>query len=284
MSETAGAYVYALVPASFPVEPLPSGIDGAPLRVVRAGPVGAVVHECGGEPYSGDDDTTRRRVLEHNGVVDRLWQRDRAILPMTFDVIVAGTEESSAVDRLAQWLRGSAEEIVAGLAAVAGHVELRVDLFLPIAAAAADDPDVAQLRTRIGSASAGIQRLLRRQLDQSERDVAERVADRVHAAARPRLARWSADLRDNRVRSPGAEELPVLSCSLLVEEAAVPRIGEELAALARDWPIVRVAFLGPWPPYSFARLRPASPEGDDEGRPSRRVPGAAPDAPVPSEG
>jgi hypothetical protein len=283
VSETAGAYVYALVPASFPVAPLPPGIDGRRLTVVRGGPVSAVVHEYGGEPYSGDDDTTRRRVLEHNDVVDRLWQRDRAVLPMTFDVIVAGTEESTAAARLEQWLRGSADEILAGLAAVAGRVELRVDLFLPITPVAASDPEVGLLRSRIESASPGLGRLLSRQLSQLERDVAERVADRIHADARPRLARWSADLRDDAARSPGAEEVPVLSCSLLVEEPAVPRIGEELAVLARSWPLVRVVFLGPWPPYSFARLRPASHE-DDGGRPSRPSPGAAPTPPVPSEG
>jgi hypothetical protein len=51
----------------------------------------------------------------------------------------------------------------------------------------------------------------------------------------------------------------VLSTALLVDEPAVEHVGRELAALTEEEPALKVRFLGPWPPYSFAALRPQQP-------------------------
>src|SRR5206468_3392071 len=131
-------YVYGLV-RSRAIPPDATGIDAVPLRAVAVGDVAAVVHDHDGEPYGGSDDEVRRRALEHNAVVERLWHEDRAILPMSFDVIVAPSASESAERRLTRWLEEVAELAKARLAATAGRVELRVDIGLDPARAAAHD-------------------------------------------------------------------------------------------------------------------------------------------------
>lgn len=258
MAEPAGLYVYALIRAASATRPLGTGIDALPLLAVPVGGVAAVVHDHPGEPYGGDDETLRRRVLEHNDVVDRLWSSDHAVLPMTFDVIVAGAEDATARDRLEAWLSSSEEALLDGLARVDGRVELRVDLALDRAEATVSDPDVRALRDRIAGEQPGIARLLRKRLDGLERDAAELRADRGYPAARGRLARLAQDLVENPRTAPEDGRVLVLSAALLVDEPAVEAVGAELAAMTAEEPALRVRFLGPWPPYSFAALRPAA--------------------------
>src|SRR3954451_3967174 len=105
MAEPRGLYVYALIRAASAARDLGTGIDDADLFAVPVGGVAAVVHDHPGEPFGGADETLRRRVLQHNDVVDRLWSADRAVLPMTFDVIVAGDGDTSARERLQGWGR-----------------------------------------------------------------------------------------------------------------------------------------------------------------------------------
>ena len=259
MPDAAGLYVYALVRAAVLDGGLGTGIDDLPLVAVSAGPVAAIVHEHPGAPYDGEDEETlRRRVLQHNDVVERLWSRDRAVLPMTFDVIVGAAEHETAQDRLTTWLRSVEEAALEGLGRAAGRVELRVDLALDRGDAASADPDVLALRDRIRTEQPGIARLLRKRLDGLEREAADAVADRIYPDVRARLARHSVDVIENPRASAGDRQVLVLSTALLVDEGSVERVGRELAAITEEETALRELFLVPWPPYSFAALRPAA--------------------------
>jgi hypothetical protein len=202
----------------------------------------------------------RRRALEHNAVVDRLWQADRAILPMSFDVIVAASDTEPAEERLRRWLEQVAAAAEAGLRSVDGRVELRVDVGLDPATAAAADPEAAALREEMAGASPGVQRLLRKRVTRREHDVAEHRADTLYAEVRERLARASADIVENQRGTAEPGEVLVISASLLVDEDAVRVVGGELRAIGEQEPAARIRFYGPWPPYSFAELSDAGGE------------------------
>jgi Gas vesicle synthesis protein GvpL/GvpF len=246
-------YVYALVHARRDA-PLGTGIDGLPLRSVSVGRLAAVVHDHPGAPYGGSDEEVRRRALEHNGVVERLWQEDRAILPMSFDVIVTASQTESAEQRLGRWLEEVAPGADARLAAVRGRVELRVDIGLDQATAASGDEEVRALQEEAERSSPGVQRLQRKRVLRREHDLAERRADALYPEVRERLARLSADIVENQRGAAEPHEVLVLSTSLLVDEDAVPEVGRELRAIGAEEPAARIRFYGPWPPYSFADL------------------------------
>ena len=250
---SASLYVYGIV-AGHPGAPLGTGIDGAALRAVDAGDVAAIVHEHAGEPYGGSDDEVRRYALEHAQVVDRLWQELRAILPMSFDVIVAAAPGEAAERRLTEWLSGSAHAMRERLEAVRGRVELRVDIGLDPAGAAGDDAELASLKGEAEEASPGVARLLRKRIARREHEIAEARADALYPEVRRRLAGASADIVENIRASAEPGEVLVLSASLLVNQDAVPVVGTELRAISEQEPALRVRFYGPWPPYSFADL------------------------------
>jgi hypothetical protein len=283
LATVTGLYVYAVV-ATVPTD-LGTGIDGAPLDLVHAAGVAAVVHRHAGGPYQGADDDVRRWIVEHSDVVDRLWQADVPVLPMSFNVIVAagddadtddadadaaGTAEAadeahtaeaadgaeaataSARRRLERWLTTHAADLRARLDALRGRVELRVDVALDQHAVAEHDEAARAVRAELEIRPPGVQRLLRRRLDALEREAADALADELYPALRRRLARVSEELTENRRARPEEGQVPVLAVSLLVAREAMRSVGRELAAVSDEQPAARIRYLGPWPPYSFA--------------------------------
>jgi hypothetical protein len=249
-----GLYVYAVV-AGWPAVP-GSGIDEARLRLVGAagGGPAAVVHVHDGGPYAGPDDDVRRWVVAHSDVVDRLWQDGVPVLPVSFNVIVAPGDDESAEDRLAGWLALHALDLEVRLAAVDGRAELRVELALDAELAAAGQPDLELLRAEIETRPPGVQRLMRRRLEERAREIARTVAADLRPGYRSRLAAVSEQLSENERPRRDDAAVPVLDAALLVPRDAVADVGRELAAIEDERPDVRIRYLGPWPPYSFADL------------------------------
>ncbi|WP_425953449.1 GvpL/GvpF family gas vesicle protein [Xylanimonas sp. McL0601] len=249
----AGLYVYAVV-AGRPTA-LGTGIDGRGLRLVSTpeGPA-AVVHDHTAGPYTGPDDDVRRWVLEHSDVVDRLWQRGETVLPASFNVIVAPGEDEPPQRRLVDWLATHSADLLARCAALEGRTELRVGIALAPEEAAAGDPDIAALRAEVAAKPPGVQRLMRKRLDQRTRAVAEALAESLYPDYRRRLAAASEDVSEARRPQADPDVVPVLDAALLVPRDGVEAVGRELAAIQDEQPAVRIRYLGPWPPYSFVDL------------------------------
>lgn len=262
MTSPENLYVYAVVRGT-PAEP-GDGIDSAPLHVVTVdGELSAVVHHHAGGPYAGADDDVRRWVVEHSDVVDRLWQRGSTLLPMTFNVIVAGNEEEPARRRLEDWLTTHADELLARLDQLEDRVELRVEIGLDQTEIARQDPAAEAVRGELEGRPAGVQRLLRKRLDRIERDVTDTLADQLYREYRRRLARVAQELTENRSARAETGVVPVLSVSLLVRQEQFEAVGRELAAIREEQPAARIRYLGPWPPYSFADV--SAPERPPDG-------------------
>lgn len=252
MRDDTALYAYAVV-GSERSDDLGAGIDGEPLRLVTADDLAVVVHDHPAEPYSGNDDATRRRVLEHGAVVDRLWDADAALLPFAFDVLIRPPD---AEGRLRGWLRDSAPALRRRMAAVAGRVELQIELALDPERTADGAEAVVAARADLAGRPPGVQRLLRRRLEQVERDLTEAVAERRYSGWRARIAALSAELAEPAPRRRDDGLVEVLRIAALVDRSATDRLGEALAAIQEEQPGVVVTYLGPWPPYSFADLGP----------------------------
>ncbi|WP_043499562.1 GvpL/GvpF family gas vesicle protein [Georgenia sp. SUBG003] len=248
---TGGLYVYAVV-AGKPAE-LGTGIDGAALEVVAGpGDLAAVVHRHAAGPYEGADDDVRRWVVEHSDVVERVWESTGAVLPMSFNVIVAEGEETPARSRLEGWLTAGGRLLRERLDALENRVELRVEIGLDQHRVAERHPDVVAMREDLETRPPGVRRLLGKRLDQLEREVTDALADDLYQQYRRRLAAVSEELSENRSARPGEGVVPVLTVSLLVPRDAIPAVGQELAAVQDEEPAAVIRYLGPWPPYSFA--------------------------------
>ncbi|MGC0274779.1 GvpL/GvpF family gas vesicle protein [Pseudactinotalea sp. Z1739] len=250
---SADLYVYAI---STPAEEhqLGTGIDDHPLRVITApGGVAAVVHEHRDGPYQGDDDDdVRRWVLSHSDVVERLAEATGAVLPVSFNVIVAHSEEDPAEQRLQRWLHENADDLAARLAQLRGRIELRIEISLDAATVAQGHPETEVMRAEIDGRPAGVQRLLRKRLEHHARDLADALADELYPDYRRRLAALADDLVENRASRAEPGEVPVAAFSVLAPAERTQAIGSALAKIRDEQPAAQVRFLGPWPPYSFA--------------------------------
>lgn len=255
-------YLYALL-ASAAEAPDPAactGIDGRSVLTVDGGHgVSALAHRQDTTPYEGPDDDVRRWVLEHSEVVDRAWQRTGAVLPVSFNVIVAPAEDATADESLERWLQENSTALREKLAMLAGHVELRVEVAIDVETATADSPEVARLLAEMDEKPEGVQRLYRKKLSTLQRDVTDRLADALYPEHRRAILQHAADVVENRRSRPDDATVPVLSMALLVAEADVEALGLELADLRDSQPGIVVRFLGPWPTYSFADLPTAAP-------------------------
>lgn len=266
MSDSA-LYVYALLPDApdAPGDPAEgvTGLDGRPLRLLRAPGTGlaALVHDGPPEPFEGGDEQVRRWVVEQDRAVVAVWERTGAVLPMTFNVLVAPGEDTAAGDRLTAWLAERSEELGARLRELEGRAELRVELTVDREEAVGDDERARALEAEMASRSPGMRRLLAKKLEHLRKEASERLADGIHADVRRRLAAVVEDIRDRTrtVRDP--REAEVLTAALLVPAAEIETVGTVLADVQDSHPAVRVRFLGPWPPYSFTELTsgPAAP-------------------------
>ena len=275
MSEDA-LYLYAIVPSteSGASTGTGTGIDGRTVVRIDGGQaVSALAHRQDTTPFEGPDDDVRRWVLEHSEVVDRAWQRMGAVLPVSFNVIVAPAEVATADESLQRWLQENATALREKLARLEGHVELRVEVAVDIETATADDPEVAvdietataddpevaRLLAEMAEKPEGVQRLYRKKLATLRSDVTDRLADALYPEHRRAILQHAADVVENRRSRSDEATVPVLSLALLVAEADVEALGVELAEIRDSQPGIVVRFLGPWPTYSFADLPTGTP-------------------------
>jgi len=254
-----GRYLYCVVdvetgdPDAFGA----TGVDDEPVRVVAANGVGAVVHGCETVYDSEDPRQVQRWLLAHQRVVDEAATAFGTPLPFRFDTILRGDDEA-----VADWLRAQRDELAGHLGDLAGYSEYRVVVTwdeAALAAAVADDDELADLRERVEAAGEGKQFLLEKQLEQRRRErrraETEALADEVDGKVEP-LVRAYERLGDRQSASVAAgsddEDAEVVTrVALLAHEDRVDAVGDRLDEVAAA-DGVEVRFTGPWPPYTFA--------------------------------
>jgi len=222
MSDAGRLYIYGIVDQVS--GDLGLGLEGSPLRVIKAGRVAAVASEHVQAPESGEE-----RFWQHEAVVERLLE-EGAVLPMRFGVTVA---DERALKRL---LRAREEEFVGLLEVVRGAVELSVRAELP-----APEP------SRVGGDDAAAQRSgteYMRERGRALRSV-EQTKEQLHEPLKD-LARRSLVLE---ARTAHGFEGAFRGAYLVDVERvdAFARCVESLAEKLGG----EVSCTGPWPPYSF---------------------------------
>lgn len=255
-----GRYLYCLVATDESATLDVSGIEDAPVRVIQHDGVGAVVHDRA-TPYDSDDPTRIQTwLLAHQRVVDAATEAFGTPLPLRFDTLLTGGDET-----VRGWLAEHAARISTELDRLAGHREYRIHVHWDAEGfdeqARADDDRLRDLAERKAAADTGEGFLVDKQID-------DRLRELRHARREALLDRL-VDLVDSVVveaeldDDPGSrfetdapsEEGPtgphVATLSVLAPQADEERLGERLDEYVAD-PELSVRFTGPWPPYSFA--------------------------------
>jgi hypothetical protein len=223
-----------------------SGVDGAPVHLVRHEDVVAV---C--SPLAPDwfDEDTRQARLHSLEAVETLARAHHAVvatvagtgvvLPLRLMTIHDGDAGVAAM------LHREHDRLRRDLDRLAGRVELGVKVYAG---------GVAPAGPPSASATPGRDYLRQRRAERNQRDhtrhAAAGAADRVEAA----LAALAVDRRRHRPQPAplsGVPEDNVLNAAYLVERDRVSEFALLASRLAAHETAVRVDVTGPWAPYSF---------------------------------
>jgi hypothetical protein len=238
-------YVYGVVPAQAR-EPEGTGIADAPLELIRAGELAALVSTLEDEVPQLDRDalTQHARVLE-------AALGDTTVLPMRFGVVVQDEAQARA-----ELLSRHEEELLEQLAELTGKVELKLRASYVEEALLRDvigeHPEIARLRD--------VLRGLPAEASYYERI---RLGEMVTDAVQGRRSQDAAALLD--VLEPlahqvsiaeSAHERIVLDASFLVARDRIDRFDGAVDELGQRYATrMRMRYTGPLPAHSFVALQ-----------------------------
>lgn len=254
-----GRYLYCVVETTTSdTEALPTaGIDGNSVYLIEADGIGAVVHDCEAVYDADDLKQVKQWVITHQQVVDAASDIFGTPLPMRFDTVLEGGDES-----VEHWLSDHREVIRDELHSFAGTWEYRITLMWdpsPFETRITEqDNRLQELQQRQQQAGAGKQFLLEKQYDkrlqelkQDQRaDLAERLTETITPVVNDLAEQESRHALSGDTHASAAQE-QILRVAVLADEDAETTLGERLDTIVeRDG--VAVRFTGPWPPYTFA--------------------------------
>ncbi|MEU9057423.1 GvpL/GvpF family gas vesicle protein [Streptomyces sp. NPDC048430] len=259
------SYVYAVSRAGAPLEAALAGrpgLEGSPLRTVRAGDLVALVSSVPSASYGTEgvkaqmEDLGRLEVLArtHHAVVEAAYEH-AAVLPMR--LVTVYLDDGRVQDML-----GAREaEFSALLARLEGHVELGVKIYADPREAVSVGGGGAEAEA---PGSPGRAYLRRRRAQQQNHRATYRAAGSVAAEVPARvagIARAHVTHRPQQGDLAQAAGENIVNDAYLVQGTEADAFRAALTGLADDVPGVRVEITGPWAPYSFA-TPPAADSGD----------------------
>jgi hypothetical protein len=245
VSEAAGAlYVYGVVRAGEAPESEVAGVgdEAGAIRLVAHGDVAAVVSEVEGGPLSAARDLrAHRRVLE-------AIARATTVVPVRFGTVVA--DERSVV---ADFLAPQSERLLQLLGELSGKVQLNVKGFYDedrlLRNMVATSPAVARMRERVRAVPDAAGYYDRIRLGELVSRELERRRERDTALVLDRLAPLAAAVRSEAAATADM----AVNTVYLVDSARVEAFSREVAKLTEELgEQVRLRYVGPMPPYSFA--------------------------------
>jgi hypothetical protein len=238
-------YLYALCRPDAP-QPAVRGVSGAPVRVVSAGELGALVStvdlaEFGEQALTTnlDDLSWLARVAREHDAVVQACARVTTTAPLRLATIC--TDDESVRERLRR-LSPAAADLLARLD---DRQEWGVKLYAAAPVSTSSAP-------RAASSGVAYLRERRDELDRraAAADAARRQADDVFT----HLAGSAADARRHRPQDQqlsGADMPMLLNAAFLVEPAQLETFRAAVDEMARALPPNALVLTGPWPPYSF---------------------------------
>jgi hypothetical protein len=238
-------YVYGVLRAGADVAISEGGVGDERVEFVTSGKLAAMVSPA----PPGEVPGNRRNLLAHSRVLQEA-ARDVCVLPMRFGVVMPS--EAAVKEEL---LDAHAEQLLVQLETFDGLAELEVKLLCPedelLRGVVAGNPEIVKRRKALegkpGEATyyerIELGELVAAALDARREELTRRVLERVE----PLSAATEIGER--------LHEQMVASFALLVERGRIPEVDVAVDKLGEELgPEIRIRYVGPLPPYSFATL------------------------------
>jgi hypothetical protein len=233
------------------------GIQGNNVYTIACKDIAAIVHACEAKPYRTEDKNLAEGwVLEHSYVIDQVTKMFGTVLPFSFDVIIKGDD-----DVVKDWLCRDYEHLAGELLRMKGASEYSIQVYCDYdyleKLVLAKNQELRDIKKRIETETKGKAYLLRRNLDMKLKDMtcseAGRLADQFCSQIKPLVKEMKSEGKTSWTPEKYKGKKLLASCSCLVSEEAVKKLGEVLEDINNKEGLF-VRFTGPWAPFSFVRL------------------------------
>jgi len=248
-----GRYLYCIVNNGKETDFGQMGIEDNPVYTVPFNDIGAVIHRCGAEPYKTEcKEKAGEWILAHQYMVDLATKEFGTVLPLTFDTIFKGDDET-----VKQWLREEYHELKTLLKKLEGKAEYGVQIFVEnnfIERVPEENEEIRRLKKEVENKPKGAAYLLRKRLEQRldvERKAwADKHAKNLYNQIKNLVDDVKLDSTNKEVPEKWKGKQMILNLACLVHKDNIQSLGNMLGEIdKRDGFAVR--FTGPWPPYSF---------------------------------
>ncbi|HEY7125741.1 MAG TPA: GvpL/GvpF family gas vesicle protein [Ktedonobacterales bacterium] len=231
-------YVYAILEHDVPLPLGLTGLQAAPLSLVRWGDLAAAV-----SPYAGMSvQPTADALLGHETVVEALCQAGPT-LPCRFGTILGGQEA------VIQALISRYDVLLADLKRVGNKVELGLTILFEELQGQSEALNTAQPSPTLSTCNPGPgtrylqSRALHYKHEAAQQHQAHLVINELQRILHPHTL-------EQRYRTLLEPRLAIRAV-YLVHQGRVRELQQAIGALRQTWPTLRWLISGPWPPYSF---------------------------------
>jgi gas vesicle protein GvpL/GvpF len=226
-------YVYCLVEGLDSLSRTRSGMDRAPVRLLKSGDFSVVVSDLAGDAVP----VNRDNALAHASVIRSLLD-ETTPLPFRFGSIVSEQQ-------LESYLNSHAEALQAKLNLIRGCVEMSTKIIWD-----REWPDESPAREQAPPDTPGTAFLTEKRRALLGNEVRASEATRVAAWLQERIGEAA---KDTRISKNSTEKL-LVAVSHLVERGSVAKYRRLVGAARDERPELHFLVSGPWAPYSFANI------------------------------
>ena len=256
MEQEKGRYLYGVAAGRRAVELGQMGIEGCGVYTIPYEGICAIVHDCPTEPYqSTDEETVKRWVRTHQGVLDEAKERFGTVIPFGFDTILQPRDEANSPDQVVKnWLKEDYERLQAIMGKMKDRDEYGVQIVYEPSLIgrqiSEQSQDIQKLKEEIANKSPGMAYIYRHKLEIIVKAEMEKLANEWFKDFYSRVKRHCDDIVVEKTKKADRDKVMLLSLSCLVAREKVDSLGEELEEI-NNLEGFSVHFSGPWPPYSF---------------------------------
>jgi hypothetical protein len=263
MEREKGRYLYGVATSERTVRLGPIGIEGCNVYTIPYGGFCAIVHNCPIKPYqSTDEETVKRWVSAHQGVLDKAKEQFGAVIPFGFDTILQPRDKVTSPNQVMKdWLKGDYDRLHTIMEKIKDRDEYGVQIFykpdLISKQIAERSQEIQKLKKEIATKSPGMAYVYRQKLEKAVKAEIEKLADNWFKYFYSRVRHRCDDIMVEKTKKPAGNRVMLLNISCLVARQNVDSLGKELEKI-NNMEGFSVHFSGPWPPYSFV-VKPVVP-------------------------
>jgi len=248
-----GRYLYCIVNSGQETDFGQMGIEDNPVYTVPFNDISAVVHRCEAKPYKTEDkEKAGEWILTHQYVIDLATKEFGTVIPLTFDTIFKGDDET-----VKEWLKEEYPQLKALLAKLEGRAEYGVQIFLEkdfVNKMVEGSEEIQSLKKELENKSSGAAYLFKKRLE-----------ERIHLEKEMFVNKYAKELCDQ-IKTliddvklePTNREVPgkwrdkqmILNLACLAHKDKIQNLGNMLGEVNKREGFA-VRFTGPWPLYSF---------------------------------